>query len=242
MTVISIPNRLRASAALLLLSIPLIALEIIIATRSPLWRLPLRSMGYWSLSFGLICIPLSIWLVSAKKWAFKVTFLLSLLWILASTWATFTTRCPSLGFFTLFLLVYLIVELSWLKTELERSFFDPQLAWYQGLPKPIPGIKCQLSTDDKTLDLRVSRIDLDGVFLFLDSDEPKTLVFLSTFFERRKTGLTLSFKDRQITCEGAPTLTLPTGKGVGMQFLNSSPDLRKEIGDFVEILRGQGYA
>jgi len=241
MIVLSVPLRLRLSVSALFLCIPLIAIEVIIATRAPWWKLPYRNITYWSLTFALICVPLSVWLVSAKKWAFTLSVVLSGAWIFASAWAALRMQYPPLGFFTIFLLFFWVVELSWLKTELERSFFDPQMGWFQGLPKPIPGLRCQLGVGERVVDLRVSRIDRDGVFVFSQVEGGKPSSVLSSLLERRKLEMTFHFRDRQIACQGTPTLSIGMGIGAGIQFLWVSADLKKEIGDFVEVLRGEGY-
>jgi hypothetical protein len=49
------------------------------------------------------------------------------------------------------------------------------------------------------------------------------------------------FRDRQIECQGRPILSLGQGGGGGIQFLGATDDLNKDIGDFVELLRGEGY-
>jgi hypothetical protein len=236
MMVLSIPIRLRIATGALFLCIPLIALEVAVATRSPYWRLPLKNMGYWALSFGLICIPLSVWITSAKKWAFTLSSGLALAWIIATAWVALSSQYPPMGFFAVFLLGFFFVTLSALNCELRRSFMDPQLTWYQGLPKPIPGLKCSIELGERTSDFKVSRIDLDGAFLFSSEFDWKKGISIS---ERKKLDLTFYFKDRKFACSGVPIVSID--QGLGVQFFNISADLYKEIGDFVELLRGQGY-
>jgi hypothetical protein len=241
MNVLSVPLRLRLAVGALFLCIPFIAIEVAIATRAPWWKLPYRNMSYWALSFALICIPLSVWLVAAKKWAFKITFALSGVWIFISVWVAIRMQYPPLGFFAIFLLFCCFVVLNWLKQEMERSFFDPQMSWFQGLPKPIPGLQCQLMSGEKIVDLRVGRIDRDGVFVFSQVEGGKPSTVLSSLLEKRKLEMVFNFRDRRIACQGTPTLSVGLGIGAGIQFMWVSADLRKEIGDFVEVLRGEGY-
>lgn len=241
MVVISVPIRLRLAVSALLLVVPLIAIEVLIASRASWWNLPYRKMGTWAAIFALISVPLSVWISSGKKWAYALAVAISTIWVFLSAWAAIRLRYPPLGFFTIFLLFFGFLELLWLKSEMERSFFDPQMAWYQGLPKPIPGLQCKLLSGEKTLDLRVSRIDQDGVFVFSSSDGGKSPSPLLTFLEKKKLEMIFNFRDRQITCQGVPTLAIGKGTGAGIQFRWVSADLRKDIGDFVEILRGEGY-
>jgi hypothetical protein len=198
-------------------------------------------MGYWSLAFALICIPLSAWIMNAKRWAIPIASGLAGAWIFASIWVAIRMRYPALGFYSIFLLLFFSIILPWLNHEMKRSFFDPQLTWYQGCPKPIPGLKCQLSSGERSVDLRVSRIDKDGVFLFSAMDGGRSPMVFGTLLERRKLEMVFTFKNHNIKCDGTPILTLGKGVGAGVQFVGISADQRKEIGDFVEVLVGEGY-
>lgn len=242
MNVIFVPVRLKLSAILLLFSVPLVALEVIIASRAPWWKLPYDEIVYWSLIFIAICLPLCLWLVSAKRWAFFLTSLFAVGWIFISLCLGVLLHHPTLEFFTLFLSVFLGGELFWLKLELQRSFLDPQLKWYQGLPKSIAGLKCILVSNEKGLDLSVSRMDSDGAFLFISEKDIKLLPALATFLEERLLNLTFDLQGYRICCKGMPTAIAWEGKGVGIRFCRNSSDQKKEIGDFLEILHGKGYA
>jgi len=138
-------------------------------------------------------------------------------------------------------LVFFTLVLSWLHCEMKRSFFDPQLSWYQGYPKPIPGLKCQLHLGECSVDLHVSRMDQDGVFLCLKAGAGKSLSFLVPIWQQSKLEMVFEFKERQMSCNGVPIVVLEKGLGVGIQFVGLTPDHRKEIGDFVEVLIGEGY-
>ena len=249
MVVISIPARLKLGALALLISIPLICFEVSIVARAPIWKLPYQTICYWALTFALITIPLMVWITSAKKWALSLCTVLAGFWILASFWMTFHVGYPQLGFFTLLLFLFFAALLLSLQYEMGRSFFDPGLPWYQGMPKPIPGLKCQLSTtsspkstsNEQTVDLDVCRLDQDGAFLFCSDKDGKSKERLPILLTQRRLGMIFYFRDRQVECQGAPILSLTQGTGAGIQFLGATDDLSKDIGDFVELLRGEGY-
>lgn len=241
MVVISVPTRLRIATFALFLSIPVIAIEVVIATRSPWWNLPYRSIGYWCLAFALICFPISSWLMGGRKWALRLLIALLSLWVLESARMSIFFRYPALGFFTLLLGALCFLEVMWLQREMRRSFFDPQVQWYQSLPKPIPGLMCEIVSGEKSIDLRVSRIDRDGAFVFVEPVSGKVSNALASVLEKRKLELTFNFRDRRMSCQAAPTLSIAKGTGAGLRFLDVSADLGKEIGDFVEVLRGEGY-
>src|SRR5438105_369136 len=101
MRVISIPFRLKMAVGLFFLTVPIGALETILVTRSHWWKLPYQSMGIWSAAVMLICIPLAVWLLQGKKWAFLLSAIFLSLWCLLSAWVSLRMQNPSLGFFTI---------------------------------------------------------------------------------------------------------------------------------------------
>lgn len=238
--IISTPWRLRMASLALFLSIPLIALEVVIATRSPIWKLPYKSMGYWSLAFLLICIPLSSWISEVKKWAFSLAVALAILWTLATLWTSIQMRYPPMGFFSIVLMVLLTSEFFWIRLEMQRSFLDPQLKWYQGYPKPISNLKCSIYSQVNELECKVSRIDQDGLFLYVPQNAEANKN-LPDFLNHPRIGLRLSFNNKSIQCEGSPIISFYNGMAAGIQFRDLSSDTQKEVSDFVEILRGHGY-
>src|SRR4051812_24360716 len=117
MKVISVPGRLRLASALLLLSVPAVAFEIVVVARAPWWKLPLRTMEIWSAVAALVSLPLSISLQRGKSWAMGLARAWVGIWILASGWFAVRTQHPALGFYTLFLVVFFGGLLAWLERE-----------------------------------------------------------------------------------------------------------------------------
>jgi len=239
MNVISVPARLRLATFALLVCVPLAALQTILATRAPWWKLPYRSIGVWVAAVALICLPLSAWLSYGKRWALGLSAVFATLWIFMSAWIAIRMRYPALGFFALLLLVFFTTILLWIRLEMSRSFFDPQLAWYQSVPKPIPGLKCSLHfSEKKVVEARAGRLDGEGVFLFLEPQADSDALNLR---RGQKLELQLAFRERSVKCQAVPMRALENGIGAGFQFREMSPDLKKELGDFLELLRGEGY-
>ena len=237
MRVLHVPPRLRVSTALICFCVPLAALEVVISSRVPWWRLPYKVIGFWSLTAFLLSCPLCFWLLQGKKWAFQFFAAFGLTWVVASASMAMRFKHPPLGFFAIFLACYFGTLLYWLMNELKQTYFDPQLKWYQGLPKPIPGLRCRITlAGTKTReDFRVSRIDQQGVFVFSDRSVQEG------FESPGSARLELSFRDREVICEGLPMVALTRGRAVGFRFQAMTPDLNKKLGDFVENLRGEGY-
>lgn len=235
MQVLKVPSRLRMACALMTLSIPLAAFQTVVVSRAPWWKLPYQQIQIWSLGVGLVCLPLAYATSRGKKWAFHALSVFAGLWTALSAWTAIRLADPSIGFYTVFLGAFWVSVLSWAKHEMGRSFFDPHMEWYQGLPEAIPGLQCEIRQKDSAKRLRVSRLDGDGAFVFTDAE--------SRFDVSRDQELELvfSFKGRQARCSGFPVRKLEHSRGVGIQFREMAPDQRKDLGDFVEQLRGEGY-
>jgi hypothetical protein len=235
-----VPGRLRLAAALLFLCVPIAAFETVVVTRAPWWRLPYESIAVWSASVFLIVLPASVWITRGRAWAVRALEVFFAVWLVLNAWVAARTGNPSLGFLTVALLALYGGWLTWVKHELQRSFFDPRMSWYQGLPKPLPGVSCRLAWGDNELDLRVGRLDREGAFVFQHAtrvDGP-ALTRLRTDVASE---LTFSFRERSVRCTGLPVRALHGDLGAGFQFYGLAPDLKKQLGDFIETLRGEGY-
>jgi hypothetical protein len=241
MTVISVPLRLRILASTFFLSIPLIAIEVLIVSRAPVWNLPYRRALYWAMSYGLITFPLVSWILAGKRLAYLISVLLASFWVLTSASVALRMNYPVLGFFTVGLFGLLCFQFYWLSIELGRSFFDPELNWYQGLPSMIPGLVCHLGNGDRQVELKVSRMDRDGAFVFCKSTEVEKVQIVLGLIQHSRLSASFGFRSRIIQCFSRPILMADRGMGIGIQFVQMSADSRKEVGDFVEALRGEGY-
>lgn len=241
MTVISIPLRLKVAASTLLLWSPLVALEVLIVSRAPTWNLPYRQALYWAVAFGMICFPLFSWVTSLRKSALFLSGVLGIAWMIISVVLMIRMWFPPLGFFTVGLLAFLAFQYNWLRIELKRTFLDPQLAWYQGLPQAIPGLVCVVDDGSSVHSLQVSRLDVDGAFVFSRKNEGKIAKAIRGYASQRRLRLKFTFKVHQLVCQAQPTLFMERGLAMGLQFVEVTPDLKKEIQDFVEALRGEGH-
>ncbi len=241
MTVISVPPRLRVAACTLFLCIPLIAVEVLIVSRAPGWNLPYRRAIYWATAYSLIAFPLVSWILAAKRLAFFIALVLGAIWILTSASLAIRLNFPSLGFFTVGLFGLLVAQLYWIRVELNRSFLDPGIHWYQGLPSRVPGLFCNLGDIGQEVELRVSRIDLDGAFVFCKPTEVDKVQLMGELALHSRISVTLRFRDRVVQSLARPILVIDRGMGLGIQFMQMSADSKKEVGDFVESLRGEGY-
>ena len=119
MKTLKVPPRLRLSSFLILLSIPLVALQTVIASRAPWWDLPIKSMQIWSLSVALMSFPLSIWIVNGKRWAYHVTKVFAISWCLLSIAIAIELSHFWLNVFVLCLVVFWILTLNRIRFEMD---------------------------------------------------------------------------------------------------------------------------
>lgn len=239
MKVIAVPTRLRWALLAFALCIPLASLETGIALRAQWWRLPYQAILIWSAACAAAYLVLSWWIARGYRWALVVMASCGALWVLAS--ASYAIRLQNYGiaFFTLFLALFWIAMLSWIRFELQRTFFDPKMTWFHGLPRGIPGLSCRIA--DSKSELRVSRIDEDGAFLF--TPVPELIEGLRSFIDDKAARVPLKFifRGSEVDCRGFAVVRLEGGAGAGFQFAGMSPDSRKDLSDFVETLRGEGH-
>ncbi len=232
MRVITAPTRLRAATVMLLLSVPMCAIEIMLLLKAHWWRLPYFTLSIWLTLSLVVCFVLMFNLLKGSRRAFNVTFFVGMLWCVSSAGFAVMYRQPALGFFTIFLAWYWGGLLYWLQYELERSYFDAQVSWFQGAPKPIPGLMCTIG--DK--EYRACRLDKEGIFIFDEKSDKKI-----QYQKKKKISFLLKFKDKTALCEGLPIVEEPQINGLGLQFFGMGVDSRKSLSDFVENLRGEGY-
>ncbi|MDR3605931.1 MAG: hypothetical protein P4M08_00960 [Oligoflexia bacterium] len=169
-------------------------------------------------------------ILKGRKLGVYIFLATSVIAILTGTLRAFVFHDVALGLYLILSSALAVGWSLWTLNELERSFFDPRLRWFQGLPKPIPGIECEIG-DHR---VRVSRLDREGAFVYSDRDRVPDNIGQISFV----------FRDRRINCHGVAVRTLDRVRprsGVGIQFREMSADSRKVLGDFVESLKGEGY-
>jgi len=236
MRIIFSPASLRAAASLLLLSIPLAGIQVMLGTRALWWRPPVREIAVACGVALLLSATITVALTRGRRVAWSVAATLASLWVVGSFVIAARESYTVLGYFTILLAGFFYVTLNWIRFELSRSYLDPRQAWYQGLPDGIAGLTCRVGAGGEESDFRVCRIDSEGAYVFsaaAGTAAPDT--------PEKPVELAFRFRDHEIRCRGAARARLAAGAGTGFQFVDLSPDLRKEIGDFVEMLRGEGY-
>ncbi len=224
-------------AGLLSAAVPLAAFQVAVVLHAPWWRLPYRSMGLVALLAGIWFSPWIVGAIRGRRSAYIVLLLTGGVWSLGSVVMAIALVSPVLGFFSLFLALYWIAALVWTEREMGRSYFDPRLRWFEGLPVPVPGVRCVLTAESESREgLKVARLDRDGAFLFSETGD------FNSFKKGRRTELLFQYREKQVRGSAVPVMSLHDRRGMGFQFDGMSPDERKKMDDFIETLRGEGHA
>lgn len=248
MSVFSVPLRLRFAALLAFLAVPVIVLQVVLVSKAPWWNLPLEQMRLWAFASGIVILPLSLALGHGKRWALILINALAGAWIAVSIFLAFRYESFWMALIVIAIVLFWILFWLWVRHEMNRSFFNPQVEWYQGLPKPIPGLKCQADVSvlakgkgaAQKIAFNVCRLDQDGAFIFFDRNKVSGAK-AKIVPQKKKVSLEFKFKDTKLSCFGAPVKKMRAGLGIGIRFVDLNPDLRKELGDFIERLKGEGY-
>ncbi|OFZ20193.1 MAG: hypothetical protein A2X94_09845 [Bdellovibrionales bacterium GWB1_55_8] len=239
MKLVSAPAGLRLALATLFLCVPMAAVEVVIAVSAPWWRLPWVSMAAAAVAAFCAWLVVLGLAMRTHRWTVPVVSGFTVIWFASTALYAFSTRNSGLSFFSALILMFAAASAFWIRRELDRSFLDPELRWYQGLPRPIGGLSCVLFAGDKQHPCRVSRLDSEGAFIYSDlKGDAGITEFLG---EPKKVQLRFGFRGCDFQCSGFPIALLAQGFGAGFQFRDLSPDHRKDLGDFIELLRGEGY-
>ncbi len=243
MQMVYMPRGLKRAVQALALCVPLAAFEVILVKRAPWWRLPYQQIGMVCAPVAVLCLILSVLLLRGRKVGLYLTAFFGSIWFLSNGWMALRLHYPSLGIFALMLGGLSFAYLAWLKLELSRSYVDPQMHWFEGLPQPVPGLACEIRADDQRSEFRVARLDREGVFIFRDNSRGERAP-ARKFTQADNHELFLSFRDRHVRCVGVPVRIfsrMGTESIIGFKFRDMSADSRKLLGDFVEALKGEGY-
>jgi len=244
MKVIAVPVRHRLAIAAIFFCVPLAALETLVVRRASLRMLLSVFAEKWTIGVAMFCLALCLPLFRGKRWALDLLTGGALVWLVTGAWTAIRMRHTGLGLFTIALApVFLSLYLK-LKQEMSRSFFDPMMSWYQGMPKTLPHIKCRLAWDHLDVECKVGRVDREGAFLFCTQTPEGTgsgLAPLSSLTKKTNARLTLQFREREVSCNARPMVTGREGQGAGLRFVDIAPDAGKQLGDFIETLKGEGY-
>lgn len=217
--------------------VPLGVAQTILADPMPWWMISVHKVLVTAGIYTVIYLFLVLTLIRFQFFAKGIFLTWGAGWV---TWIYFLAsqnRGVGLGFLGFAIGIYWILICLTLFKELARSYWNPKLRWYEGVPAAVPQLICRI---EEETEVRLSRADQDGLFVFLKNPPTK----LSEFFGRKKKmEVSFSFQGTFVRCFCRPTVevTRSPAKGYGLRFDGNSPDIRKEIGDLLERLRVEGY-
>jgi hypothetical protein len=229
------PDRLRRLAWLLFLLLPLAFFAQLLARRMPWWKWSFQTeWPKFAVVFGALCV-VALGIFRTKRWAF---------YVVAVGLAAFTLTCLAysvrqenvgLGLYSIALGIAAIGYVDRLGAAYLFPAISPGMRWYQSLPEPIPG----LSVDwGERKGLRLSRLDLEGGFILgrIPKVDKKDL----------PNEITLHYRGSKISCRIEWIASLPSKidsswAGIGVEFRNKDRDAKKDLADFIEVLRGEGH-
>ncbi len=237
MKVLSTPKVVRwLGAALLACALPA-AWQAVLMSGRPWWQIS----AILPLSAAVVALflvsPGVYGLFRARRWTTRYLEVIAVFWVLLTGWAALRQHSTLLGFFALALAAGWTALLSWSRAEMGRSYWDPRMRWFQGLPEPLPGLECQFQVGEKNDSWRVARLDEDGAFVFRDDSAPAALPAASD----GPVECVFHFRGSSVRSPALTRVVLRDGRGAGLQFRDLDPDARKALGDFVEQLRGEGH-
>lgn len=217
------------------LCIPFAALEVVLVSHAPWWNPPRTTLLTWSFVVIVLGLPLALWMANGKRLAFFLTATFGAVWCLCSVGLAIHSNNIPLGFFSLALSLFWTGFVILLHRAMGRPYLNPNQKWYQGTPEPIVGLHCALKQNNQTVHLSVSRLDRDGAFLF-SSQQQKILLK-----KKGHADLIFQFRNKEVHCRGEIAKILTDPIGAGFRFVGMTADMQKKLGDFIAVLRGEGY-
>lgn len=245
MRTLSIPSQLRLIAVLILMSIPAVALQLILIYQIPIWKLPYQNVRVWLIATALISVPLSYWMSLGKAYAYTLTSFFALIWVLISVVVAIKSGSFWFGFMALVLASCWVLVLSAARRQLSKSYLYTGTKWYEGLPQSVPHLECEFIQDQEGFSIdriKVSRFDYEGCFVYLEGIKNKK-DFRAIFkkMKNKKWNLVFRYHQEEIHCQAIPICSVDLYYGIGLKFEKMSPDRKKEAFDFFENLKGIGY-
>ncbi len=229
------PERLRRIAILLFLSFPVLLFASLLVRRMPWWQWdPTREWLPWIITLG-VTSALAVAITRAHKWAVAIVAVAAGVLTLDFLFLSLRQENVGLGLFAVAFGIagYAYVDRVW--AALQFPALSPGTRWYQSTPEPIPGLA--LDWGDRR-GLRLSQLNLEGGFILgaFDRGTEKSL----------PGEITLLYRGSKIACgvtliSGLASKINSSWAGIGVEFKNTDLDSRKDLADFIEVLRGEGH-
>ncbi len=229
------PERLRRVALLLYLSLPLGFVASLIARRMPWWQWnPNEEWPIWAGIFaGLSLVVFALFRTSRAAYVFVAVIGAAL--ILGCLLLSVRQENVGLGLLSVAFGIVAYAYVDRLGSAFDTPAIRPGIRWFQSVPEPIPGVSVDWG---ELKNLRLSKLDLEGGFV------------IGTFPDGAEKNLPsevmLHYRGSKMGCEVRIVTSLASKidsswTGIGVEFKNTDRDTRKELSDFIEVLRGEGH-
>jgi hypothetical protein len=228
------PERLRRLSVWLLAWVPLSIASQLIARRMPWWKWePVREWPKFAAAAAAVII-VSLGIRRARRWALHASAIGLSAFVAVCLVYSLRQENVALGIFSIASGLAALAYVDRLRSAYRTPAIDPGLTWYQALPEAIPGLGVDWG---ERKGLRLSRLDLETGFVLGD---------LPSDGKDLPGEITLHYRGSKVTCsiERIATLSSDFGSiwaGVGVEFRNRDRDAKKDLADFIEVLRGEGH-
>ncbi len=250
MKIFRVPRKLLAVFLLLFLLVPISMVQVLVVAQAPWWQMALRPIVTWG-AFTLAVLGYHLLMLRlGRRWPKRSLNVIGFIWCFLTAWVALRWHSTLIGVFFVLLSLYWYFVMSWLQVEMSRSFFDSKSLWYQGWPVPIPSVTAQLKLGTALYpqEWGVVRFDREGIFLCHEG-ALKDWAALAKKLRKSKTVSVIVTAEKisptrgqPVEIIGKPICFLSEGVGIGISFEPTGLEKTKRLGEFVELLKGIGYA
>lgn len=235
MQVLALTRSMRLILASATLAIPLSALQVITAHALPWWKVPLARIVGASALAGVVCFIVTRALARNARWPLVALPPLVVTWGVGALAAAYLLRSPGLAFCAAITLALGALLVTAVDQHWSQAAMDPRASWFEGRPRVLPHLSARLGGEavQSKRDLSVVRLDSEGIFVIGTSGALTAGVALP---------IELTFREREVQLAAKPyTHWSGTDVGAGFRFEGLEPQQRKQLGDLIEQVRGEGY-
>lgn len=239
MVIRKIPRRIYLLSVTALLMPVLVSLQLIVQAEWKWWRVTWLELRYPLLSL-LFCAVTFIFLTFCYRfWATRWLKLVFSVWTALTLYQIYQRPYVGLIIFFVGLCVYAYFFVQRCEMTFQAPFLFSGMTWYQGLPQGIPHLHGEIVEQGETLPFFPKIVDQQGVFGVVTLQDQQPIPTTVT--------VKLKYRELEIALPAEIIAAKPLefgsfNHGIGLKFNRIVPDEWKDWMDFIEVLRGEGYA
>lgn len=204
-------------------AIPIVGIEVLLCSQNPWWIVPLRPLIFWTLAVEFVVGPATLLLSKGRRWPFHALLALGVFWIALTLLIAIRLQSSAVAAFGVLILAIFGFLLRSLWIEINQSFANPRVKWFERRPSPLPGIGgCLLSADGQSHRIDLARLDEKGAYLFCEGERGVS---------GETSGLTLhlSILETEFKLRVQVMTEFGREQGIGVRFLGLDPDQREDL-------------